>query len=527
MANKAPRGEKTVAFIDMGTNSIRLLLVRFHPNLTYTVLSVQKETIRLGEDEFTTGALRPEAMQRAAQVCKHFADMARVNRADEIIAVATSATREASNKDQFLRLLRKQAKVNMHTVSGTEEARLIYLGVTNGFDLKGGRALFIDIGGGSTELIVGDQNNYETLDSLKLGAIRLSSLFFTAKDTEEISPKKYKAIREYVRNSAIRSLQKLSWYNFDFAVGSSGTIENLANVTAYRVFGRPRAEEDVFTYEQLSKTTKYLCSLNLKERAEVAGLNTRRADIIIGGAAILHVVMKELEIDELRITDQGMQHGLLVDYMLKHGYLQRTEQGSLRTESVQRFARKMQVDMDHAKKVRDLSLAMFDSAREAGLHKIDDRHRELLEHAAILHDLGIFLSYSGHEAHSYYLIRNSNLVGFDQDELQVIASLAYFHRKRFPSTKYPEFTALEESSHDPVQQMAILLRIAEGLDRSHQGSVIDARFQRKKKEAVLEVECSGDCQLEMWSLEDHAKVFRKAFDYSFAPSLKVGTRQPA
>lgn len=527
LQTKATKPERIVAFIDIGTNSVRLLLVRLHANQTYTILSVQKETVRLGEGEFINDTLKPEAMQRALDVCRQFAEMARGNGAEEIIAVATSATREARNKATFLSMLRQQAKLDVHTVSGPEEARLIYLGVSNGFDLKGKRALFIDIGGGSTELIVGDQQEFDSLDSLKLGAIRLSSKFFPDGDTGEVSPKKYKAIRQYVYNSAIRSLQKLQWQSVDFAIGSSGTIENLANIAAYRFYKRALSKEDVFSYDQISDVIKYLCSLDLKERAKVPGINPRRADIIIGGAAILHTVMKELKIGELRTTDQGMQHGLLVDYMLKHGYLKREGEVSIRRDDVVRFARKLQVDMEHAEKVRQLALQMFDSGRSEGLHNIDDHHRELLEHAAILHDLGIFLSYSGHEAHSYYLIKHNAWVGFDQDEVQVMASLAYFHRKRFPQARHPEFSVLPQSSQKAVQQMAILLRIAESLDRSHKGAVNRVAFRLKKGDAILDVSCTQDCQLELWGLEENAKVFRKAFNHSLQPRLLEAAFEPA
>ncbi len=518
-SNELPLSDRVVAFIDIGTNSIRLLLVKLHPNQTYTVLSLQKETVRLGDEEFTDDILRPEAMQRALHVCKQFADMARSNQADEIVAVATSATREARNKNTFLRLLHKEADLDVHTVSGPEEARLIYLGVSNGFDLKGGRGLFVDIGGGSTELIVGDQINFDTLDSLKLGAIRLTSRFFSKADVGKVSPKQYRAIRQYISNAAIRSLQKLQWHTFDFIVGSSGTIENVASVAAQRDFGRPLVKDDIISYEQVSSTMKYLCSLTLEERSQVPGLNPRRADIVIAGGAVLHTIMKELSIDELRITELGMQHGLLVDYMLRHAYLQRSGQGSLREEDVMRFVRKLQVDITHAAKVRDLALAMFDSGRNEGLHDIDDHHRELLGHAAILHDLGIFLSYNGHESHSYYLIKNNAWIGFDQDEVQVMASLAYFHRKRFPQMKYPEFAAVDEDSRKAVQQMAILLRLAEALDRSHKGAVNRVAFRLKKRQAILDVTCLQDCQLEMWGLGDHARAFRKAFGYSLEPRL--------
>jgi exopolyphosphatase/guanosine-5'-triphosphate,3'-diphosphate pyrophosphatase len=229
--------------------------------------------------------------------------------------------------------------------------------------------------------------------------------------------------------------------------------------------------------------------------------------------------MKELDIQHIQVTDLSMQHGLLVDYMMKNGYLQRSEPGSFRLENVQRFARKLQVDLPHAEKVRALAVSMFDSAKRAGFHKIDAPHRELMEYAALLHDVGIFLSYSNHEAHSYYLIKNAGLEGFDQDELQTIATLAYFHRKRFPQDKHAEFSALQDRERKAVRQISVLLRIAETLDRSHTGVVKTALIRRRGEDAVLEVLCSQSAELEMWGLEAHNRAFERAFNTSLTAKM--------
>ncbi len=230
--NSRPDNERVVAFLDIGTNSLRLLLVRINPNRSYTVLSDQKEMVRLGEGEFVDQFLQPEAMQRAALVAHKFATMARAYHAEEIIAVATSATREAQNQEEFLRLLKREAQLTVHTVSGREEARLIYLGVVNGVHLGDKQAIFIDIGGGSTEVIIGNQQQYQHLDSLKLGAIRLTSMFFLPGEEGAISSSRYALIQNYVRNAAVRTVQQVKQYSIELAFGSSGTIENLADIAA-------------------------------------------------------------------------------------------------------------------------------------------------------------------------------------------------------------------------------------------------------------------------------------------------------
>ena len=200
-------GGQVTAFIDIGTNSVRLLLVRVNPNHSYSVLNQEKEIVRLGEGEFVDQYLQPKAMERAALVCKKFNEMAEACGAEEIIAIATSATREAANKAVFLRLLQQEAHLEVRTISGLEEARLTYMGLSSGHHLGSRQALFLDIGGGSTEVVVGDQTQHQVLDSLKLGAIRLTTLFFLPEEQGPVADERYALIRQYVRNAAVRTVQ--------------------------------------------------------------------------------------------------------------------------------------------------------------------------------------------------------------------------------------------------------------------------------------------------------------------------------
>ncbi len=238
-------GGQVIAFIDIGTNSVRLLLVRMNPNHSYSVINQEKEIVRLGEGEFVDQYLQPEAMQRAALVCQKFVEMARAYGAEEIITIATSATREAVNKAAFLRLLQQEAQLEVRTISGLEEARLIYMGLSSGIHLGQRQALFLDIGGGSTEVIVGDQAQHQVLDSLKLGAIRLSTLFFLPEEQGPVADERYALICQYVRNAAVRTVHQVRQYRLDLAIGSSGTIESLADIAAYRFLDRRREPDDL------------------------------------------------------------------------------------------------------------------------------------------------------------------------------------------------------------------------------------------------------------------------------------------
>ncbi|KAA3642879.1 MAG: Ppx/GppA family phosphatase [Chloroflexi bacterium] len=527
-AFSASAQDRTAAFIDMGTNSIRLLLVRIEPSSgTFSILSEQKVTIRLGENEFADHYLQPEAMQRAVTVCKQFAQMARSNDADHIIAIATSATREAKNQAEFVALLNEEAQIKLRTISGIEEARLIYLGISRGIHLEDKNALMIDIGGGSTELIVGDQDNHHHLDSLKLGAVRLGSMFFLPDETGPIDAARYAVLRQYVRNSSIRSIQKLEPHPFDVVYGSSGTLENLADIAIQMFEGRSRQPEDTLKYEQLTQVVEHLCELSLEERAKVPGINTRRADIIIPGAAIIHTLMEELGIPELHITERGLRDGLLVNYLQRSENAEMVEEGSVRMRSVLQLGRRCHFDEGHARTVADLSLSLFDSAKEIGLHTTKNRYRQLLEYSALLHDVGIFLSYNHHQEHSYYLIKNADLLGFDQTEIGIMASTAFFHRKKRPSDKHAQFKELDKPSREAVRVMAILLRIAESLDRSHKNAVTSASFRLEGGNIILDVVCEQDCQLEILGIYHHKKLFRKIFDREYEVNLISSVEQSA
>lgn len=500
------------AFLDIGTNSVRLLLVRINQNDSFSILSQQKEVVRLGEDEFIDGYLRPEAMKRAALVCRSFAEMAHAYVADEIVAIATSATREARNQEEFLRLLREEAGLEVHTISGREEARLIYLGVASGFDLRDRRALFLDIGGGSTELILGSQREHEFLDSMRLGAIRLASLFFVPGEDGPVAPDRLALIQRYVRNASVRTLQRLGRHEADLMIGSSGTIENLADIAARRFLDRDRRPEDALELGQLREVIEMLCGLSLAERREVPGINPDRADIIIPGAVILETLMTGLGVEEIRVSDRGLRQGLIVDYLARTRPHMMAEM-TVREASVLQLARRCHFDEPHARTVARLALELFDEAEAVGLHDLGAQAREWLQHAAMLHDVGGFLSYHNHHLHTYYVVRNSDLLGFDENEIAAIAATARFHRKGYPRKKHPEYAALSKRTRRAVRPISILLRMAENLDRSHAGLVEQVRLDRPKGEdhILMSLVSQADCQLELWGVQGTRRVFERAF----------------
>lgn len=500
---------RIVAFMDMGTNSVRLMIVRISPNQTYTILSRQKEMIRLGSGEFDDGELKEDAMARAVLVSRNFVSMAHSFQADEIVAVATSATRDARNQRDFLKRLRSEAHLDVQVISGQEEARLIYLGVSRGIQITE-RSLFMDIGGGSTELVVGDGKGYEMLSSLKLGAIRLTDLFLSDRE-RPVTARMYQAMQDHVRGAVIRPLEKVRALAPRKAYGSSGTIQNLAEIACQALYAGDAQRRELLKTKDLKQVVEMLCASALKERARIPGMNPRRADIIVGGAVILSTILTDLGLSEIRVSNRELRDGLLMDYLYRSEH-PLMDAFSVREHSVLRLARRCQYDERHAATVARLALDLFDGAKAIGLHKQGPSKRELLYYAALLHDVGSFLSYANHHRGGYFFIRNADLLGFTQGELALMAVVVFFHRKMIPSRKIPEFAELDERGQETARPQAIFLRMAESLDRSHAALVQGVSLCRVDKRTVmLTLRSPHDCQLEHWGVQNHCEAFEKVF----------------
>ena len=429
--------ERVVAFIDIGTNSIRMFIVRLFPNCTYNVLSRQKETVRLGDGEFRDDRILDTAIDRAVTVCRNFTGLARSFSTDEIVAVATSAAREAKNRNVLLNRLRHEASIDVRVISGRDEARLIYMGVVTGIHLGEQQAVFIDIGGGSTEIAIGGQHTSCHLESLLLGSIRLTNLFFTGNEEKPVTKKKYERIREHVRSVIEPALPGLRSHHFDTAIGSLRHHHQPGGDRDKNWRWRIQAMKTDFRVRELSRVAEMLCSLPLSLRRKVPGINPERGDLIICGAAILETLMDALQIDRIVSTNRGLQDGLLADYLTRMEDFPLIGSLSVRERSVLQLARSCGINEHHARTVARLAQELFTSARGCGLHAYAGQEEELLVYATFLHDVGSFISYNNHHLHSHYLIKNSDLSGFIPREILLMASLARYHRKRPPEKKDP------------------------------------------------------------------------------------------
>src|ERR1035437_5719039 len=501
-----------VGFVDIGTNAIRLLVVRINPNFSYTIISQEKEVVRLGEDEFKDNILKPQAMERAIFVCGKFADLARTYGATEIIAVGTSGIREAQNQCEFLQDLHEKTGLNVNVISGEEEARLIWLGVSSGIDIGDQKAIFIDLGGGSTEIAIGNQHEYFYLTSLRLGAIRLTSRFIGEGWTGPIKIDTYKKIRHYACSKIKTVTPRVLEHGARLAWGSSGTLINLAEVSN-KLFKKNNGNgELVLTRKNLKKLATLLCWLPLAERKKIPSINPDRADIIVAGAAIIEAIMQQFGIEEISVSHRELRDGLLVEYLSNFESFRELQKTPMRNRSILHLGRSCNFDEKHSETVASLALQLFDSAKQIGLHNLGETEKELLKHAATLHDVGDFLSFNDHQLHSHYIISNAELLGFDKKEIQVIANIARFHRKKLPSKKALKTTGLDEKTNHTIAVLSTFLRFAEKLDRSHSCLVNKAEFIKESKDQVLLAFYSdSDCSLEEWSIVQNRQAFFEAF----------------
>jgi exopolyphosphatase / guanosine-5'-triphosphate,3'-diphosphate pyrophosphatase len=352
---------------------------------------------------------------------------------------------------------------------------------------------------------------------------------FLQDETGPVSEEQYEQIKTDVRHKAADVIKELSRYRIGCAVGSSGTIENLARIAFVYLHRTAHESYEKLEFEDLKKIVRAMCALPLEERRKFPGINAQRADIVIAGAAILETLMEELELLEIKVSKFGLREGLLIDYISKSEFSYMITQMSVRKRSIMQLGLTCNFEEEHAHTVTRLALELFDSIQALGIYEFEEEDRELLEYGSTLHDIGTFLSYDTHHAHAYHLIRESNPPGFQPDEIEIIANLAYFHRKNTPKKKHPNLARLNRNAIKSIRTLSALLRIAEGLDRSHAGIISHVRFYIVSTDSlVLEIHALRECQLEIWEVEKQKKYFKKIFGYTLQSKvlLEQGSEVP-
>lgn len=510
---------KPIAAIDLGTNSFHLIVVSSDLSSgKFKVVDKAREIVRLGSGSTDMKYLSTPAMNRGVETMKRFKVIADAHAAT-IRALGTSALREALNGSEFVRRVKSETGIRVETVSGFEEARLIYLGVLQALPVFDKRVLLIDIGGGSTEFLVGRKGEVLYSNSLKVGAIRMTQRFFEQKITE----KSIKKCRRYVAGMVSPVFRELKKYGYDMVIGTSGTIENMTQA-AYALSEKRLLEKingATLPREKLFKAVdRVVNTMSVEKLSKMPGIDPSRADIITAGAVILEQIVKELDIKTLTVSEYALREGIVLEtaeqkhHIKGHEYIQHAKQ-----RSVDALLLRTGTDIQHARSIARLALQLFDQTHD--LHHLGKKERDWLEHAALLHDIGLFVSHAQHHRHSYYLIRNAELSGFTENEKELIAIIARYHRKSHPKIKHEGFGLLSPDERLIVSRLAAILRIADGLDRSHTGQVTGVTCKISRKKVVCRLKSSTkQISIDMWGADRKKQLFEELFTRNFEVKIQ-------
>jgi len=528
LAAVIPVGEglRRVAAIDLGTNSTHLLIASVDPKLrTFQVLLAEKSTTRLGERDSDTGDLSQEAMERARLALRHCRELASSHGVEEILCVATSAMREAPNGMAFLAEVERDFGLKTEVISGPEEARLIYLGVLSGMDFADQPHYILDIGGGSTELILADSRDARALTSSRVGAVRLQRDFIRQ---EPLERKRVEFLRAFIQGSLEPAVEKvrrrLEPDETPVLVATSGTAMAAAALLAVdRPELQGRLHGAQFSRDELNALVQRVLPLTPDERRALPGINARRAEILVPGLLVLQKAMEMIQASHFVISDRALREGLIIDWMLRHDLIvdRFVYQGEIRRRTVMHHAHKYGVSISRAERIASFALDLWDQTR-GSLHKAPEASRQLLWAAAMVHRCGLRINTSAYHKHSWYLVQNGELLGYSHSEQRVIASLARYHRKSLPKKRHESWSLLSAEEKALVERLSLLLRLAVAMDRRPGGAVkrVVASCRGNKLKLQLEpIDVGDDLSLELWSLQTCEPFLQDAVGISLRSEL--------
>ncbi|HVQ13145.1 MAG TPA: Ppx/GppA phosphatase family protein [Vicinamibacterales bacterium] len=497
-----------IAAIDIGTNSVHMIVVRVRPDLSFEVIDREKAMVRLGAGGLDGKELTSEAMGAALQALSKFKRLADSHTVDKILAAATSATREARNGGEFLSRIEAETGIRPKVITGAEEARLIHLAAVYGVDVGSARAVVIDIGGGSTEITLGTGTSVQAAKSFKIGVIRLTERFVKS---DPLSGRDEQKLTKHIISEIDRHCEQITSTGFDRVIGTSGTILSLGTVATAMADGAIPSELRNLRVgaKNIRRLRKEVVGLSLAQRLTIPGLDPRRADLVVAGGVLLDTILRRLGAEDITLCDLALREGLVLDYIRRNSkHIAHVDSiPDVRRRSSLELAERCNYYAEHAQQVVRLSLALFDQTRT--VHGLTDREREWLEFAALLHDIGSLISYERHHRHSYYLIRNGDLRGFDPDEIEVVALVARYHRRGTPKRSHEEYSRLPSPLRKTVRTLASILRVAESLDRSHTQTIAGLDLRDRGVDALLQIKTTGDAELEVWATNRHLQPFER------------------
>lgn len=531
-----------MAAIDVGSNSLRLIIAELEDDGSYRVLDDEKEITRLGAGLAQTGRISKEAIERSVDTVKRMRDIATGYGVSAVRAVGTAVARDAENAGDLHRALLIGAGVELEIISPEREAQLAFRSVAAAFDLRDQAVAIVDIGGGSTEVVLSSRGLIETVYAIPMGAVRLTDQFGGSADS--CGPR-FDEMRGFIRGEIKRIVGKPPFVP-QLMIGTGGTLTTLAEMLVSQQRGPLWAQSDsasVRGHEMQRADLRHLLErlrkMTLAERTRVPGLPAERADIIVAGLVIAECLMKRLGVNRTRVHDRGIRDGLLLEMAEQMRGCPESRRTGDAMVSVQRFAAACRYDHAHCAHVAVLALQVFDQLRAWSVRRGDggekppswapaltDEARMVLEAAAVLQDVGYHINYTRHHKHSHHLILHADLQGFTSRQTRMIANVARYHRRGEPKLKHESFARLDAADRATVRTLAAILRVAGGLDRAHVQRVNAVRVVLDEKSVRFIAEAGEDPHVELWGASRKATLFEHVFDlkatFEWAPPLPGG-----
>lgn len=495
-----------VVAIDVGSNAIRYVAAEVSQAGTYLEIESERIAVRLGKDVFTRERRLTEATMRAG-----VAALVRIRRRIDDLgiahyrAVATSAVRESRNGGEFVERIRRESGIHLETISGSEEARLVWLAVKSRLELGDDRWLMMDLGGGSVEVSVVDGGGILWSESHTLGSVRLLQAF--EEDRVPGSGEDYQTLLERYAH-ALKVPRAVAEWSPIGTIATGGNIEALADLAEAPVGDRGITE---LSMPKLREMTTMLANLTYEERVERLGLREDRADVIVPAAVVYERVAELANAQSILVPDVGVKEGLVLDLVdeLRDEAAHSNRREQEITAAAITLGRRFQFDEAHARQVARLSLELFDQLGE--LHALRQKERNLLLAASLLHDIGQYVSYRRHHKHSMYLVSNSELPGLSPNDILLVALLTRYHRRAEPKPSHLGYGELNEDRRATIRRLAALLRVADALDREHVARVVSLQARADGDSVVLELETRGSLALEEWALRKKGKLFERVY----------------
>lgn len=524
-----------LACIDMGTNSFHMIVCQASENHdNFEVITKVRDAVPFFRRALTAHTIDETAMASALRILKDMKTKAAEHGARRLVAVATSAVRESDNGELVLSKIRNELALDARMISGREEARLIYLGVLWSMPKLKGKFAIVDIGGGSTEVIVADRHRSYFSESYKLGAARLTQRFFK-KDTP--TPQEIRELHDEVRGMLRPAAARIAESGgFSQLIGTSGTVQALAKLDRSRHKKSAQQELDgyVLTLSALEEIVAFLEEASL-EGAKISGVSSDRNRTILAGSIVLLEAMRSLGVSQITVCGAALREGVVVDMLLQEGWIEAglSEHLNPRARSVYALLEKYHASVEHAEQVADLAFQIFEKTRELKLHNYGDQALHMLWSASMLHDVGMFIGRNGHHKHSFYLIKNGGLLGHSEEEVAIIANIARYHRGSEPKTSHEAFIQLEAQDQQMVADMAAILRLAEALDRSHRQVVQRIEFDiqapakgqdRTPASLLIFVRQGESWEPETWALKEKKAFFERQFLLKLSFEVRVESR---